>query len=452
MKAIDSKILTLLSLVQMWKFFSHFGVRVLLVLYMVNHLDYSDTRAFGVNAVFCGLVELGGIFGGIIADRYLGLKKSVFMGGWLLVIGYFTLFFEISLFWAMGFIIAGSSLFSSNITALLGLVYGENDSRRKKGFTIFYMMQNLGALVSTIICSFIATQYGFQWAFAIASSGMVIGSLLLFMYKGLLQNLKEVPQKKEQIAIATILGGLIFVIGTLGVWFEKVVFLILPWITVAILLFFAIQLVKDNKYPREQVYRLFIYLSGLILFFAVEDQICSSLLLFAERETSRTLFGWMIPSSLITMINPVVILLFGTLIAKRHSQIITPFILTGGSFGILAIFCLLKLGCSIFGIMGIVVIISLAELMIGPLIFSYASEVAGKGGSPGMVMGMLPIAFSLAFQLSGGLSKMVAIEDRDFSLQTYGAGFGLVALLVLVGGLVIQFLIKRCEDEKSSVY
>lgn len=151
----DAKILTLLSLVQMWKFFSHFGVRILLVLYMVNHLHYSDTRAFGMNAVFCGLVELGGIFGGIIADRYLGLKKSILIGGWLLVAGYFALFFELSLFWAMGLIIAGSSLFSSNITALFGLAYAEEDPKRKKGFTIFYMMQNLGALTSTIICGFI---------------------------------------------------------------------------------------------------------------------------------------------------------------------------------------------------------------------------------------------------------------------------------------------------------
>ena len=181
MKAIDSKILTLLSLVQMWKFFSHFGVRILLVLYMVNHLHYSDTHAFGINAVFCGLVELGGIFGGIIADRYLGLKKSVFMGGWLLVVGYFGLFSEAGLFISMGLIITGSSLFSSNIAALLGLIYTENNSRRKKGFTIFYMMQNLGALIATIICGCIASQYGFRWAFAIASSGMIIGNFCFYV-------------------------------------------------------------------------------------------------------------------------------------------------------------------------------------------------------------------------------------------------------------------------------
>ena len=269
------------------------------------------------------------------------------------------------------------------------------------------------------------------------------------MYKGLLQNLKEMPQEKERIAISTILGFLILVIGTLGIWLEKTIFLFLPWVTAALLLFFATQLIKDSTYPREQVYKLLVYLSGLILFFAVEDQICSSLLLFAERETSRMLFGWMIPSSLITMINPMVILLFGTFIAKRHLQIMTPFILTGSSFGVLAIFCLLKLGCSMFGIMGVVIIISLGELMIGPLVFSYASEVAARGRHPGLVMGFLPIALSLAFPFSGALSNMVAIDNRDFSLQIHGAGFGLIALLAFTGGLVIQLLIQR-EDEVLS--
>lgn len=448
----DAKVLTLLSLVQMWKFFSHFGVRILLVLYMVSHLHYSDTRAFGMNAVFCGLVELGSIFGGIIADRYLGLRKSVFIGGWLLVAGYFALFFENSLFWAMGLIIAGSSLFSSNITALLGLAYAEEDAKRKEGFTIFYMMQNLGALVSTIICGFIAMQYGFRWAFVIASSGMVIGNLMLFIYRDLLQTIKEEkPSKNKSLVVPTILMSSILAIGMLSVWFAQRVFLFLPWITVGILVFFAARLLKNIKYPKEQAYKLLIYLGGLILFFAVEDQICSSLLLFAERETTRTLFGWVVPSSLITAIDPIVILLFGAFVAKRCLQIITPFIVTGLSFGILALFCLMNLNCSIFGVIGLVVVISFAELMVGPLVFSYASEIAKKG-SPGMVMGMVPIAFSLAFQLSGGLSKMVAIEAHEPSLPVYGTGFGLIALLVLIGGFIMQFLIKRYADKEVSVY
>lgn len=294
MEAKHSKIVMLLCLAQMWKFFSHFGMRALLVLYMVEHLDYSDSRAFGVNAVFCGLSELGGIFGGMIADRYLGLKRGMFLGGWLLGVGYLSLIFESSLFVSMGLIIVGASLFSGNITAMLGLAYDENDPNRKKGFTIFYMMQNLGALISMLLCSFIATRYGFRLGFAVAALGMVVGNLMLFVYRGVLHHLGEMPVTAKRMTVSTALWMMIFIVGTLAVWSEHIVLLFLPWITGGILLFFAIRLLKDARWPKRQVYTLLLYLGALVLFFAVQDQICSSLLLFAERETDRMLFGFFV--------------------------------------------------------------------------------------------------------------------------------------------------------------
>ena len=83
-----SKIVMLLSFVQLWKFFSHFGVRTLLILYLVDQLHYGDITAFSLNAVFCGLIELSGIFGGYIADRYWGLRKAALIGSLLLTVGY----------------------------------------------------------------------------------------------------------------------------------------------------------------------------------------------------------------------------------------------------------------------------------------------------------------------------------------------------------------------------
>ena len=86
--------------------------------------------------------------------------------------------------------------FPGNITAMLGLAYSENDPKRKKGFTIFYMMQNLGALISTVICGFIATHYSFRLGFAIASIGMIVGNLILFVYRWVLNGLGEMRHKE----------------------------------------------------------------------------------------------------------------------------------------------------------------------------------------------------------------------------------------------------------------
>ncbi|MFC2049303.1 peptide MFS transporter [Chlamydiota bacterium] len=443
------RILGLLSFVQMCKFFSHYGLRALLVLYMVNQLRFSDSHAFGVNAVFCGLVELGGIFGGILADRYLGLRRAMVLGGTILAVGYASLILEKGLFFSLGMIILGGSLFSSNITALLGSAYSENDPRREKGFAIFYMMQNLGALISTLLCAIVATQYGFHLGFLVASVGMVVGVTTLFWRRELLSQLDLGPKGKPSLILVPIVL-LMLGVGFVAVGNESIILPFLPWLTVGIFCFFAIRLMQDPKLAKGQVRKLLIYLGGLILFFAAEDQICSSLIVFSERETERTLLGWTIPSSVIMTVNPIIIILFGTLIARLNARFITPFILVAISFGSLALLCLFHLSVSFLGVMAMVTIVSLAELMVGPLVSSIASEVASKD-KPGMVMGMVPIAFSLAFLLGGGFSKMVAIEESSLSLVTYGEGFGKIALLTLIGGVLLQLLIKRLVNAKRAV-
>lgn len=431
-------------MVQMWKFFSHFGVRVLLVLYLVQQLDLSDARAFGINALFCGLAELGAIFGGILADRYLGLRRALFSGAVLLTLGYFGLIFESQLIVAMGLIITGGSLFSSNITALLGQVYESEDAQREKGFTIFYMMQNLGALLSTLVCGVIAAHGGFRLGFACAASGMVFGAATLYLGRNLLEGLSPPPKRGKQSLLPLIYISWTLFASVGLMLLEKWVLRLLPGITLILLCGIGLHI---KRHVQRGVAKLFIYLGGLILFFAVEDQICSSLILFAERETVRAFFGWGIPSSFITSLNPIVILLGGAYIARKKVQMLTPFLLTGLAFGILTCLSLLSLKVSIFGVMGVVVAISIAELMIGPLVMSVASEVASKG-SPGTVMGMIPIAFSLAYQVSGGLSKMVALEDQ---MVSYRMGFGLTALLMLGGGVILQILMNRYAYEKNPV-
>lgn len=433
------KALFLLSVVQMWRFFSHYGIRALLVLFMVDSLRYSDAHAFGVNALFCGLVELSGIFGGVLADRFLGLRRATWLGALVAAGGYSCLVFEQGYFLGLSLIVLGSSLFSGNIIALLGAAYEENDPRRERGFTLFYMMQNLGAFVSTFLCGAIATHYGFRAGFAVAASGMIFAVMTLFLGRGWLKDLGSIPKRKGWWILCVLL---IFGAAMAAITYANTMFYVLPWVTLGVFLFFAVKLLRDAELPKEKIRLLFVYLGALILFFAVEDQVFSSLMVFSERIVNRTFFGWTMPSSIMMSINPVLILLFGTLIAKLRFRISIPFLLVGGAFGLIAIVCLQQMNFSIFGVLGVVVMLSIAELMIGPMVFSYASEVA-TSRKAGMVMGMVPISFSLAFLLSGHFSKMVAVEENVSSLTTYGIGFGKIALIVLVGGIVLEFLMKR---------
>jgi proton-dependent oligopeptide transporter, POT family len=142
------KAVFLLAFVQLWNRFSHYGMRALLLLYMINMQMFSDGAAIGIFAVYCALVELGGVFGAHLAQRFLGLRRAVMVGGWLIGIGHLLLALEIDFFIALGFVIVGSCLYTTNVATLLGEYYPEGDERREQGFTIFYMSINVGAFAA----------------------------------------------------------------------------------------------------------------------------------------------------------------------------------------------------------------------------------------------------------------------------------------------------------------
>jgi POT family proton-dependent oligopeptide transporter len=312
------------------------------------------------------------------------------------------------------------------------------------------MIQNVGALASTFLCGLIAGRYGYQAGFAFAASGMVIGFFAFLLGGRLLKGLEGRPAQRIPIWWIPILG-VIFVFSFFAMKFEDIALPCLPWATATVFIFFSYKLLKSQEIPKEKSRLLLLYLVGMILFFAVEDQICSSLVIFAERVSQRSIGGWAIPSSILITINPMVILLFGALIAKVRFPLSIPFFLAAFAFGLLAFFCFKHLPFSIFTMMGIVSLISIAELMVGPVIYSYASEVAAKGKA-GPVMGMLPVAFSLAFLLSGKFSKMVAIDETQSTFFIYGTGFAKIALIVLLGGVVLELLKKRFTNAKRPVY
>ena len=154
----------LLSFVQLWNRFSHYGMRTLLVLFMINVLQYPTASALGIYAVFCTLVELGGVFGTMFAEKFLGLRRCIMLGGWIIALGHLSLALHL-FFPGLALLILGSSLFSTNLTALMGLFYAADDPRRTSGFTLFYMGINIGAFLATILCGFLSHTYAWEMSF-----------------------------------------------------------------------------------------------------------------------------------------------------------------------------------------------------------------------------------------------------------------------------------------------
>jgi proton-dependent oligopeptide transporter, POT family len=161
----------------MWERFSYYGMRGFLILYMVKALGFTDQHAGAVYGNYVGSVWLAAIFGGFIADRWLGHYRSVLIGGIVIALGHFTLALHaLSFFYAgLALIVVGTGLLKPNASTLVGALYEPADERRDAGFSIFYMGINLGALVGPLVAGKLAEGVDWHLGFACAGVGMTLG-------------------------------------------------------------------------------------------------------------------------------------------------------------------------------------------------------------------------------------------------------------------------------------
>jgi POT family proton-dependent oligopeptide transporter len=187
---------------ELWERFSYYGMRALLMLYMVNEFftyitdeAYREEMSFGIFAAYGSLVYATPVLGGMIADKFIGFKKSIMLGGILMALGHFSmafyfksdvLGFEVSainhffFYTALALLIVGNGFFKPNISTMVGRLYPEGDDRRDSGFTIFYMGINAGAFLAPLVCGWLGYEYGWHYGFGAAGIGMIAG-LLVFM-------------------------------------------------------------------------------------------------------------------------------------------------------------------------------------------------------------------------------------------------------------------------------
>ncbi|MEL6185441.1 MAG: oligopeptide:H+ symporter, partial [Myxococcota bacterium] len=163
---------------EMWERFSYYGMRALLVFYMTKgFLGYNDSKAYAVYGAYTSMVYLTPYFGGLLADRVLGARRAVVLGGLLMAAGHLMMTIETKLafFAALALLIVGNGFFKPNISTIVGTLYAPKSERRDAGFTIFYMGINLGAAMSPIVCGYVGETYGWHYGFGLATFGMLVG-------------------------------------------------------------------------------------------------------------------------------------------------------------------------------------------------------------------------------------------------------------------------------------
>lgn len=436
------KALFVLVAVQMLECFSYYGMRTLLILFMFEQLKYSDSKSFTIYALYTGLVELGGIVGGIIADSVLGKRKTILIGACLIVFGHIGLAItplSIAFSLSLSLIVMGSALFGENVAAFLGQMYPLKSALKEEGFTLYYLGSNTGAIFATVFCGYMANRYGWYAGFGVASIGMLIGVFTLLFFGRSLKEQEVLPKSlslKKKTFLMGILPVYVIVFAFLMIKAEE----ILPYVPIiAAAAFWLIlrNLIKSKKISKKCLTMLITTLIAGALFFAIEEQICSSLLLFSERLMKKDFFGIKMPVTLLLCMNPIAIICFGFVSSRFTSEkkrLIVPFFIAAGSFAFLGI--LLAFGKEVlaFPVVLTYFLISFAEALIGPTIYSTLSECADSSAQ-GKVMALLPAVYSLASFIGGWISKLMAIDDgRNLTeaAAVYQRGFFMIAVCTIV--------------------
>jgi POT family proton-dependent oligopeptide transporter len=310
---------------EMWERFSFYGMKALLLLYLLKHHRFTDDMGYDLIGAYGGLVYAVPVIGGLLADRWLGMRKAVVFGGVLLCLGHLGMALEgadarivngvivrdegaLQVFYlSLAFIIMGVGFLKPNISTIVGKLYAEDDPRRDSGFTLFYAGINVGGLFAGLICAFLGETYGWKYGFGAAGIGMITGLCMFLWGQKYLHGHAEPPAPLalgERVgpfaretwiylgAVAgiavvwqliqrtwTVHGAMHLVALGFGSWF----------------IWFVAR--RCNRVEREQMIALLVTIVGVLVFFTLYEQTYGSWLTFTDRLMTKDMFPSMVSDS-----------------------------------------------------------------------------------------------------------------------------------------------------------
>jgi POT family proton-dependent oligopeptide transporter len=333
--------LATLFFTEMWERYSYYGTRALLLLYMtdvVSHggLGLSVMSGGLIYGLYVAMVYLLTLPGGWIADRIIGQRLAVLSGGILISAGNFCLASPgIAAFYSgLVLLMLGTGMLKANVSAIVGQLYREGDHRRDSGFSIFYIGINVGALISPIICGWIAYKYSWRFGFAASGLGMLIGVVQYAATGKYLGNAGRHPassgnlekDRRQKRFGSAVVAAFLLLLVTFALLFSYGVIHITPeqisdglgWVLCVIsVAVFAWMILGKGWTPleRKRAGAIFVLFVAAALFWAVYEQAGSSLTLFAQRNTHRVIFGHEFPASWYQSVQPIVVIILAPFFA-----------------------------------------------------------------------------------------------------------------------------------------
>jgi POT family proton-dependent oligopeptide transporter len=423
--------LSYLFATEMWERFSYYGMKALLVLYMVKYLFEPDRaqQVIGLGALksgmealfgpldaqpfssyifgfYSGFVYLTPVFGGLLADRWLGQRRTVVLGASLMAAGHFMMAFEPLFLFALTLLILGNGAFKPNISTQVGFLYAPGDPRRDRAFSIFYVGINLGAFLAPLVCGTLGETLGWHYGFTAAGIGMTL-ALAIYLYAAPTLPPDALAQRHAGGDAAPLGGDDWRAIGALVV-------LALP----------------------------------VTFYWAAYDQQGNTIALWADGHTNRDLFGFVIPATWFQAVNPFLIFAFTPLIltlwkrqAERGREPSTPLKMAYGCFGNAAAYLIMYLAAVSIGdgkaswlwLMAYFVVLTVGELYLSPIGLSLVSKVAPLRYLS-MMMGCWLATIFVGNFLAGYLGSLWSAMDKaSFFLM-------IAAVATLAGVVMLAFV------------
>ena len=466
--------LSTLFFTEFWERFSYYGMRAILLFYMYYEvsnggLGIDQTTANSIMAVYGSLVYMSGIIGGWIADRVLGMNRTVFYGGVLIMIGHIVLSLPgglIALLISMLFIVIGTGLLKPNVGGMVGELYSQKDSRRDSGFSIYYMGINMGGLIAPLIVGTIGQTYSFHLGFALAAVGMFIGLVVYLLtrkkYFGLAGTTVPNPLTAEDkrktrkiISLSVVILAVIGWVGISGGWLtiERVIFFI-SILGVIIPTIYFITMYRSKKTTADERSRLLAYIPLFIaamMFWAIQEQGSNILATYANERTQLTFLGFEIQSSWFQSLNPLFIVALAPVFAwlwvkLGDRQPSTPqkfslgLIFAGLSFIVMIFPALINGTESLVSPLWLVLsffLVVLGELLLSPVGLSASTKLA-----PAAFAAQMMSLWNLSNASAQAINAQVV---RFYSVETEAIYFGVIGGIAILLGIILLIISPRLK-------
>lgn len=456
---------------EMWERFSYYGMRALLVLYMVAEINrggmgLTDEMAAAIYGLYTALVYMTALPGGWVGDRLLGAKDAVWWGGIIIATGHVVLGIHSTQAFFVGLILVafGSGLLKSNMSALVGQLYPEGGARRDAGFTLFYMGINVGAFFGQILCGYLGEHIGWRWGFSAAAVGMFLG---LVQFKLTNKHVHHIGARIDHpgqnrraewtrlwVALAAVAALVVFgVTGAFQIDAIRFAHSTAYFIAAVAFVYFlwAFTLAKLDVVEKKRMVVILVLFLASALFWAGFEQVGSSFSIFAERYTQRGIGGWEAPASWVQALNPVFVIALAPVVAGLWNWLAargkSPSLTTKVSWSLL----MLALGFVVAAyaaqkalatgpvwptwLMSVVLLHTLGELFISPVGLSAVTKLS-PARLTGQMMGIWFLGSALGDILAGILAGGVtgdatAQMPERFMHVAVTSGISGVVLLVL---------------------